>query len=130
MDGRVKPGHDGGGRRMAARPPNPSVIRWPILIVVMAGPVPSTSCKGCVRVDARDKPGHDDKSTRRSAPAGTTRTTVIVGFNPTIHAMTVQKHCPQNRPFATAARYGKLRVKSTGGSAASSWHGWPGQARP
>jgi hypothetical protein len=27
---------------------------------------------------------------------------VIVGFNPTIHAMTVQKHCPQTRP-ATAA---------------------------
>jgi hypothetical protein len=25
---------------------------------------------------------------------------VIVGFNPTIHAMTAQKHCPQNRPSA------------------------------
>jgi hypothetical protein len=29
-----------------------------------------------------------------------TLSAVIVGFNPTIHAMTVQKHCPQTRPFA------------------------------
>jgi hypothetical protein len=74
----------------------------------MAGLVPAIHVlQGCVRVDARDKPGHDDKSTRRSAPAGTTSTTVIVGFNPTIHAMTGRKHCPRNRPFAGVARQGR-----------------------
>jgi hypothetical protein len=44
---------------------------------------------------------------------------VIVGFNPTIHAMTVQKHCPQTR-FSS-------RMKSGRTPFAASWHGWPGQ---
>jgi hypothetical protein len=94
----------------------------------MAGLVPAIHVlQGCVRVDARDNPriksggyrptGHDVASGAHCsvsllsgfrlsaiALARTTRTTVIVGLNPTIHAMTVQKRCPRNRPFAGIAR--------------------------